>query len=352
MKITFCLFSMETGGAEILVVDLLNEISSEHNVSLIIINNRWNEQLLAKLRNTVKVYFINRTPGSRSLFPLVRLNMLLLTLQPDIVHCHDPKVAKLIKVRCGRLLNTVHDVGIPVSTYYLYDGLVAISETVHKDVTSRLNVPIKRIYNGIPVDRFRKRLDYSLNHNDSLKLVQISRLVHQKKGQDILVKALSILKTRFGYDNFSLDFVGSGDSEKYLSSLVTEHNLENNVRFVGERTREWVFENLAQYDLLIQPSMYEGFGLTIVEGLAAGIPVLASDIDGPAEIIAHMPAGFLFRKGNAENCAQKIHAIRSLYLDNKILPLVKQSQSLVKQEYSVRSCAQAYIEEYSALLTC
>lgn len=350
MKITFCVFSMETGGAEVLVVDLLNEISSQHNVSLVVINNRWNKDLLAKLKNTVRVYHLNRTPGSRNIFPLVKLNMLLLTLQPDIVHCHDPQVAKLIKVRCGQLLNTVHDVGIPVSTYHLYDALVAISETVHKDVKSRLDVPIKRIYNGIPVDLFIKRENYSLAPNESLKLIQISRLVHHKKGQDVLLQALSIVKSRYGFNNFSLDLVGSGDSKDYLSSLVAEYDLETNVKFLGERTREWVFANLGKYHLLIQPSMYEGFGLTIVEALAAGIPVLASNIDGPAEIIASMPAGFLFSKGNADDCANHIQAVRALYLEKQIQPLVEKSQSVVKAHYSVRSCARAYMQEYATLL--
>ena len=69
---------METGGAEVLTVQLLNEACDEHEVSLIIINNKWNKILLNQLNRKVKVYYINRKPGSRSILPILKINLLII----------------------------------------------------------------------------------------------------------------------------------------------------------------------------------------------------------------------------------------------------------------------------------
>ena len=65
MKIAHCLFTFETGGAQVLSVDLLNEMCGHHEVSLIIINNKWNEKLIAQLDRRVTVYYIKRKEGDK-----------------------------------------------------------------------------------------------------------------------------------------------------------------------------------------------------------------------------------------------------------------------------------------------
>src|SRR5688500_20340783 len=102
MKIAHCLFSMETGGAEIMAVGLLNQICAGNEVSLIIINDKWSERLLKQLDPRVKIYSIRRTAGSRSPLPILRLNMLLLRLRPAVFHTHDPNIAQSIKVTAGK----------------------------------------------------------------------------------------------------------------------------------------------------------------------------------------------------------------------------------------------------------
>lgn len=58
MKIVHCLFTMETGGAQVLTVELLNEMCKSHNVSLIIINDKFNESLLEQLDRKVKIFLL------------------------------------------------------------------------------------------------------------------------------------------------------------------------------------------------------------------------------------------------------------------------------------------------------
>lgn len=350
MKIAHCLFTMETGGSQVLAVELMNEMCINHDVSLIIINNKWNNDLLKQLNNKVKIFYVNRTEGSRNPIPIIKLNLLLLRLKPDIIHCHEPKAAAIIKLNQAKLLHTVHDVGLPTSFYHLYNLLVAISETVYNDVTSRCDVPVKKVDNGIPVELFTQRKNYVLEKGESIKLVQVSRLVHEKKGQDILLYALSKIRYDYGFSDFSIDFIGSGNSYQFLMDLVTELNLNSHVNFAGERSREWLFANLSDYHILIQPSLYEGFGLTVLEGFAAGLPVLASKNDGPAEIISRTPGGFLFDNGNSLSCAKELHDIFKLYKNGSISDLMDQTIPVIKREYSIKSCSEGYLKEYSLLM--
>jgi glycosyltransferase involved in cell wall biosynthesis len=352
MKIVHCLFTMETGGAQVLTVDLLNEMSGEHDVCLIIINNKFNRSLLEQLNRKVRIFYINRKEGSFNPIPVIRLNLLLLKLKPDIIHCHEPQMAKIMKTTNAKLIHTIHDTGLPTFCYHLYDKLIAVSEVVYQDVAFKCVTPVTKVDNGIAIDLFKRRIQYNLGKGETVKFIQVSRLFHEKKGQDVLVHALHLIKSEYLFSNFSIDFIGSGESCKYLKKLVDELDLSGNVRFLGERTRNWVFANLSAYHILVQPSKYEGFGLTVLEGFAAGLPVLASDIEGPAEIISCAAGGFLFRNGDSASCAQALYNIVELYRNNQLGDLMNKTIDMIKQKYSISSCSKQYLEEYSLLRTC
>ncbi|MEO5998470.1 MAG: glycosyltransferase [Chitinophagaceae bacterium] len=350
LKIVQCLFTFEMGGAQVLALELLNEMCKEHDVFLIVINNAYNKNLLKLLDKRVQLHFINRKEGTRNPIPIIKFNLLLYKINPDIIHCHEPNVAKIIKYRNAKTLYTIHDVGIATSYYHMFDMLVAISNAVFNDVRSGSHLPVKIVHNGIPMDLFNIRTRYALVKGQPVKLVQLSRLMHEKKGQDILLRALSKVLNEYGFRDLTLDFIGSGHSYDYLVKLTKELGLENHVNFIGEKDRDWLFSNLSQYHLLIQPSRYEGFGLTILEGFAAGLPVLASNIDGPAEVIKNLPAGFLFENENIDGCSKKLMSIFKIYENDEMGELMNSTIPIIKQKYSMKTCVKDYLEEYYQLI--
>lgn len=349
MKIVHCLFTMETGGAQVLAIDLLNQLCASHEVYLIIVNDEWNRSLLTQLDKRVAVHLIKRKTGSRNPMPLIKLNMLLLKLKPDVIHCHEGGMGQIIKMQSGKLLYTIHDVGIPVSFYHHYSTLVAISDAVYKDVIAKYPHNLKKIYNGIVTGLFSHRKGHSIQSHEHIRFVQVSRLMHEKKGQDILLRALKMLYDDHGFTNFSMDFVGSGASHGYLLELVNELGLKDQVNFLGEKDRSWLFGNLCTYNILVQPSRYEGFGLTLLEGFAAGLLVVASDIEGPAEIVRNIPGGFLFKNGNVEDCAKQLHFVVKQYSGNKLNDLAGKSVPAVNDKYSIEACTKGYLHEYTTL---
>ena len=350
MKIVHCLFTMEIGGAQVLTVGLLNQMCIANDVVLVIINNKWSDELLTQVDKRVKIYYIKRVKGDRAILPVIRLNILLFKLKPDIIHCHEPNMAKIIKVRRPKLLQTVHDVGISTQYYNLYDELIAISDAVYSDVSSRWNKAIKRIYNGIPITEFKRRSNYILNNGKPIKLVQISRLVHEKKGQDILIQAMHIIVYEYGFCHFHLDIIGDGESFDFLAGLIKELGLTDNVKLLGEKSRTWIMCELCSYHILVQPSRYEGFGLTIIEGFAAGLPVLSSNIDGPKEIISDMSAGFLFESGDVNSCVAELFKIAALYSDGKVEQFLEETIPLIEVKYSMQECAGSYLTEYKTVV--
>jgi glycosyltransferase involved in cell wall biosynthesis len=86
-----------------------------------------------------------------------------------------------------------------------------------------------------------------------------------------------------------------------------------------------------------------------VEGFAAGLPVLASNIDGPAEIIDQLAGGFLFETGNFKSCAQALLHILQLYENEEIEERMNTTLQLVANRYSIQHCTRQYLQEYQKL---
>jgi glycosyltransferase involved in cell wall biosynthesis len=323
---------------------------NSHSVSLVIINRQYNKSLLRQLNSRVNIYYINRKQGSYNPFPLWQLNRLLYKLRPQVIHCHEPDTAKYIKLTSGKLVNTVHDLGLPTTYYHYYHLVVAVSSAVFNDVATRCRCTLTTIVNGIQAGAFTRKQAYTPGTSGTWRLVQVSRLVHDRKGQDVLLHALHRIVYEYGIRNISLDFIGPGDSLAYLQLLTRQLELDGYVNFPGDKERSWLFDHLADYHLLVQPSRIEAFGLTVLEGIAAGVPVLAANIAGLAEILQNVPAAFLFEPGDVAGCARQIEAILALYGNHRVSGLIQPSVDMVISKFSLRSCATAYLDAYTQLL--
>lgn len=340
---------METGGSQTLLVDILNTIQADTDVSLIVVNNEVDPAMVGRLKKNIPVYYIRRRRGSRNPAPLIRLNLLLLKLKPDVIHCHETNMVNFFLPGRFKTLLTIHDVAINNIRENKYSRLVAISRAVAGDIASRYQLQVPVIMNGIPFSGFMRRRSYDYLSEGPFKIIQVSRLVHEKKGQHILIQALHLLVNEMGYRHITLDIVGCGPSEDYLQQLVKDYELQRVVQFCGNREREWLMKQLAGYHLLVQPSVYEGFGLTVVEAVAAGIPVVASDIDGPREILHQSAKHLLFEKENAASCAEVIRTVMQAYESGSVEGMIQQLYEQVTEAYSIDNTISSYKDTYAAL---
>lgn len=347
-KILHLTFGLKVGGAEHLLVDMANLQAHHARVSIVIVNDEYDETLAGRISKDIEVVFIGRKEGSWSLKSVLRLWKWLRTYQPDRIHCHQHKLIGLLPFWRHKTVVTVHDVGVPTTNLKKYKKVFSISAAVQQDLLQRGRIPSSVVHNGILLEKISRKEPGTYGSEGIYKLVQVSRLYHEKKGQHIAIKALKVLHEN-GFPNIYFYMIGEGPSFFYLKSLVRELHLEKSVFFLGPRERSWVYTHLSDFDLLVQPSLYEGFGLAILEGIAAGLPVVASRVDGPAEILSDTPGAFLFNSGDEKDLANAVKEVMALTRQNKIEELCSVSYKMVEQSYSIHQTATNYLKSYTAV---
>jgi len=352
MNITHIIFSLGVGGSENIMIDIINnQVKLGHTVSLVVVNNGiknnkkigMSRELLDKIDNKVLIYKLNRPAGSRNIFYFFKLYFWLFRFKSDILHSHSANLGKILKYYNRKKVMTIHAVGLSPKSLKYFDAIAAISKSVQKYLLINGKFDSTVIYNGIQTNliKLKKR-----TQSGEIKIVQISRLVHEIKGQDILINALSILVKQYKMTNVKCYFIGEGASYDYLQNLVKSLSLEKYVVFLGLKTREYVYKNLYTFDLLIQPSRYEGFGLTIIEAMSAKVSVVVSNIDGPMEVIQEGKLGEAFESENVEGLAEKIFYC----INNKNEQKLEYIYNYAKENYDIKVTTNNYMSFYKKIL--
>ena len=162
------------------------------------------------------------------------------------------------------------------------------------------------VHNGVDLSRFMFS-NRSVTKVNKPCICFIGALAH-RKGVDILLLALALLKHENGRAP-CLDIWGSGDPgyTRLLKNLADELGIADRVRFMGHTSN--IDEILPEYDVLVVPSRGESFSLVALEGMAAGVPVVATRCGGPEEIIDDGTSGHLVDVGDYRHMARAITRI-------------------------------------------
>jgi glycosyltransferase involved in cell wall biosynthesis len=346
MRIAHVVWSLNVGGAETMLVDIINQQVRKNDVMLVVINSVYDTMLIDSLSEDVQCICLQRPAGSRNAWYWGKLNWTLFRFKPEVVHAHQESVSRLLAWRSARKVLTVHDTRLPVTdASFRFDKVVSISKAVHDDLLARPRpCPSVVVSNGI---RFAAITTKTMYGSIPFKIVQVSRLDHEKKGQDVLLYAVHDLLTKTSSCPVTVDFIGAGSSLEYLRSLAQDLGIAESCRFLGGWPREQIHRQLHTYDLLVQPSRWEGFGLTIVEGMGAHLPVLVSDLAGPMEIIQGGAHGYFFKTGDSGDCAKQIMTIMEDTWRPGFAERLKASGLYAKATFGVERTAEEYLRIYT-----
>lgn len=343
MRIAHVTWSLSTGGIETMLANIINEQVKTEDVALFIINNEIEPTILNRISEKCKVYKIGRKPSSKSYWKILLFNLQLKLFRPDIVHVHAKRVSKALYFQ-KNIVRTLHGIYNKTDELPKMKALYAISDYVRDVFVKQGYKNVITVANGISC----KDIIYKESYDKFFfEIVQVSRLYVKAKGQHLLLKAFHSLVYERNVTNFKMHFIGEGDSRKYLEELTEELRLGDYVVFEGFKSQDYLFEHLKDYDMFVQPSTNEGFGLTVAEAISAKLPVLISDIEGPMEIIDNGKYGMHFKKGDIIDLADKLETIlKGGYDYNMIEP----AYEYVKNHYDVSITAKKYIEEYKKVI--
>lgn len=347
MRIIHITFSLLNAGKENMLVDIANEQSKlGHDTAILLINNSVDEDIKDRIDGNTSFFNLRRERSADFLFSMFRfIYVLHFKFRPDVIHVHDSSLGIYLKKMTRiPIVLTVHGPGIDVEPMQHYDKCFAISRSVKKNVESRGGPECDVIYNGIYTIKIRRKESYSTK--GEFKIIQVKRLNHERKGQDLLIRAAQKLVNHHQKKTMKFYLVGEGESRPFLEQLIQELGLSNYVFLLGNWNRDRVYSELADYDLFVHPSRYEGFGLAVTEAMAAKVPVVASNIEGPAEILGHGKFGLLFENENVEALVEQIRKAEKLFEEGSVYQLAEKSYRHCLKHFDIQQTAKNYCDSY------
>lgn len=232
------------------------------------------------------------------------------------------------------------------------EKVIAISDAVKENLVDYFGVDKDRVslvYNGIDVKKFLK--DFSEEEKDNLKdkfgikrgysvIGMVARFTPDK-GHDVLLRALNeILKEK---PNTQLMFVGDGDKKQDVMDLSQRLNLSDNVVFVKPQIN--TVNALAVLDVfMFTPERREGLGLVLLEALASGKPVVATDVGGVSSVIENNVNGFLVEPSNPALLAEPV--LRLLKDKALYARMAQAGREIVVRKFSINGMADKTEELY------
>jgi len=218
---------------------------------------------------------------------------------------------------------------------YLVDAFIVNSEAIKRVHASRKCMPMSKVQvipNGLDLSLFR----YKQEKEDMISIVGSIKPI---KGQTQFIKAAGILLKKNIDTTFMI--VGDGPDKAKLEKLVYDLGIGNRVIFTGYVDN--VYDYVRRSKLLISASAFEGCSNSILEAMASGTPVVASDVLSNNEIITNMNNGLLYKFGDEDDLASKINYLIShprFYetIQQNARNKVEHSFSMTKMVQSTEKC--------------
>lgn len=356
MKILQICSARQLGGGEKHLADLANSLARrDHDVFAALVPS---SPLLAELSAVPRDNIAElRMRNSLNVASALKLAQFARERQIEIIHAHvarDYPLGALVSRRSGAPLVLTRHVLFPMSgihrlTLRRTAGVIAVSEAVAMGLRSqKIFDPHKivLIHNGIDVERFARGRETAAGQEESKRL-RVGMVGHLApiKGQEDFIRAAAIVCGL----RADVDFVIAGEDKSQgrenrrgLERLIEQSGLNQRIRLIG-----WVDDMariLPTFDLFVSPARAEPFGLSIVEAMASGVPVIATMSEGAREIINDSETGRLVPVGDVDALAK---AIGELLSDpSRRRRLSANAARAVRERFSLERMVDATVQVY------
>jgi len=213
-------------------------------------------------------------------------------------------------------------------TYQLADKIIAVSEDSKDILIKKYKIKLEKITvipNGVEANKFFPITNIEKIPNSMLYIGRVDK----RKGVDFLIK--SMLRVVKSNPNSKLFIGGKGKDLNKLKKFVIKNKLENNINFLGFISDDKINEWYNKVQCVIVPSIFEGFGITVIESMAAGTLVIGTNVDGIRTIIKNKINGYLVDYGNVGSLSETINYV----LHNNCLDIIKNASKDIEEKYNI-----------------
>ena len=377
--IAHIVFSFDIGGLENGVVNLINRLPSDQYQHVIICLTSYNPEFFKRidqhsLQQPVQIYALGKREGN-DFGMFLRLWRLLRQIKPDIVHTRNLATleAQVVAMLAG-VKARVHgehgwDMGDLSGGNNKYRILrrviapfiskfIALSQQSANYLADDVKVPPKRIeqiINGVDADLFSPAphqlttIPEALEQPGAVTFGTVGRLAQVKNQQLLLEAFIDLLTQHPEYREIArLVLVGDGPEKTALLAILNRSGLQNeNVCFLVGASDE-VAQWMRVMDVFVLPSLAEGISNTILEAMATGLPVIATDVGGNSELVIEGETGTLVPVTERE----KMSSAMKYYLDQpeRIEQQGRAARTRIENSFSLEHMVERYQNVYAELL--
>ena len=353
-RIVIVLSALDMSGPAFAALNLIPSIlSSGKSVMVVGLESGEREELFKGLGCEVKILPKLGMPllGRKAMEEIKRF-------QPDIIHAQSLNTVK-------KILSTVSHIGCPlVVTVNRIDigetedisafkdsNIIALSDAIKERLINRDGFSQDQVCvipNGIDLKNFPFADDFegsdSSAHSSSLPVIGTYGTLLEAKGQRDFLQAISKLKAK-GIDAEFL-IMGHGPDKPRLREIAEELGIANRLTFSASTIID--SKNISSIDIFVEPTRQEGFGMSVLQAMASGVPVVACGVGGIYSLIEDGVNGLLIPSGDTDAMCT---AICRLLNDNELrYKLIRNARNKVEQEFSSKKVASVLLEYYDEIL--
>lgn len=368
-KIMYIVHSLGVGGTERLVYKMVRNLKDRgiySSVCCLDYLGTWGEELLS---SGFQVFVLERKTGI-DLSISQKIKTIIKREQPDILHAHQYTpyfytANSVFSFNRPRVVFTEHGRFFPDKVrikrvifnqfaQYFTDAIVGVCEFT-KDVSlgryekfSRNR--IKVINNGINPEEFLLGIDVnlkkkSLGLNPEEKIIGVVGRLCEVKNHRLLIRAFA--EVRKYINNAKLLIVGDGGLRNELENFSKELTLGDDILFLGERSD--IPELMGIFDLFALSSDLEASNLAVLEAMASGLPVVATNVGGNPELVVDGETGILVQRGDDKKFASAV--IRILQNPELKKQMGFSGRQRVIERFTFNRMMEEYIALYESLLS-
>jgi len=306
-------------------------VEKGHEIHVISFENGWIEgTTVHKLKLPV---LVKSATFPLKLISIPRMKALIRSIKPDVLHAHYVTNYGFFGALCNYKPLVLTALGSDILSVQTESPLIGgIKKLIKTYVAKKADIVtadsrslMKEIINlGVPVEKIKfvshgvSLKEFNPNKKSSLfkktlkipptcQVVTSTRNLEKVYDVETLIKAIpNVIKTK---PNVHFLIIGEGTQKRYLQKIADDLNLQKHVTFVGSIPNEEVAEFLANSDIYVSTSLSDSTSVSLLEAMAAQLPVVVTDIEGNREWIKNGENGFVIPKSNPDLLAEKIDVL-------------------------------------------